>query len=74
MQDLKHLLQKKSPGFTFFGYGSRNRRLKPVDGPARLRLSLPSGKRLRLLKPTLLFIAIVLAVTPLSVLALRQTK
>lgn len=75
MQDLKHLSQKKSiPGFKFFGYGSRNRRIQPADEPVRPRLSLPAGKRLRQLKPALLFIAIVLALAPLSVLALRQTN
>jgi penicillin-binding protein A len=75
MQDLKHLSQKKSAsGFRLFGDGSRNRRLKPTGVSARLRLSLPAGKRLRQLKLALLFIAIVLALAPLCVLALRQTE
>ncbi|HXE96631.1 MAG TPA: penicillin-binding transpeptidase domain-containing protein [Dongiaceae bacterium] len=75
MQDLKHLTHKKTvPGFRLFGYGSRNRRLIPADKPVRTKLSLPSGKRLRQLKLALLFIALVLAIAPLSVLALRQTK
>jgi peptidoglycan glycosyltransferase len=75
MQDLKHLTQKKpSSGFRLFGDGSRNRRLKPTGEPARPRLSLPAGKRLRQLKLTLLFIALVLALAPLCALALRQTK
>lgn len=75
MLDLKHLSQKKSAsGFRLFGDGSRNRRLKPTGEPARPRLFLPVGKRLRQLKLTLLFIAIVLALAPLCVMALRQTK
>ncbi|MFA7403837.1 MAG: penicillin-binding transpeptidase domain-containing protein [Pelobacteraceae bacterium] len=75
MQDLKHLSQKKSAsGFKFFGNGSRNRLLNAAGGPARPRLSFPSGKRLQQLKLTLLFLAIVLALVPLCVLALRQTK
>lgn len=75
MQDLKHLSQKKSAaGFRFSGGGSQNRRLKPAGKPARLRLTIPAGKRLRQLKLTLLFVAIVLALAPLSILALRQVK
>jgi cell division protein FtsI/penicillin-binding protein 2 len=75
MQDLKHLSQKKSTsGFRLFGIGSHNRRHKPAGEPILGRLSIPAGKHLRKLKLTLLFIAIVLALAPLSVLALRQTK
>lgn len=75
MQDLKHLSQKKSAsGFSIFGYGSRNRRIMPVGKPNRLKLSLPTGKRFRQLKLTLLCIAIVLALAPLCVLVLRQAQ
>ena len=75
MQDLKHLSHKKSTaGISFFGMGSRNRRLKPTDGPVRPRLLQLSGQRLRQLKLTLLFIAIVLALAPLCFMTLRQTK
>ena len=75
MQDLKHLSQKKSTiGFKFFGIGSRNKRIKPSSEPVRLRLSIPSGKRLQQLKLTLLFIAIVIALAPLCYLALQQAK
>jgi cell division protein FtsI/penicillin-binding protein 2 len=75
MQDLKHLSQKKSaPGFRLFGNGNRNKRIKPADEQVRLKLALPTGKRLLQLKLSLLFIAIVLVLAPLSVLALRQTK
>ena len=75
MQDLKHLSQKKTgTGFRFFGVDSHNRRFKPAGDPVRSRLSLPSGKRGRQLKRVLLFIAIVLAIAPLCVMGLRQTK
>lgn len=75
MQDLKHLSQNKSAGgFRLFGSGFRNRRLKPPGEPPRPRPPLPTGKRLRQLKLTLLFIAIVLALAPLCVLALGQSN
>ncbi len=75
MQDFKHLSNKKtSSGSGLFSGGSHNRRLDPAGEPARPRLPLPTGKRLRKLKLALLFIAIVLALAPLSVFALRQTK
>ena len=76
MQDLKHLSQKKTAsGFRLFGDGSRNKRLiKPTGEPFRPRLSLPAGKRLQQLKLALLFIAIVLALAPLCILTLRQSK
>ncbi|NTW88266.1 MAG: penicillin-binding protein [Desulfobulbaceae bacterium] len=75
MQDLKHLTQKKSAfGLRLFGDASRNKRLKQTSEPVRLRLPFPTGKHLRQLKPVLLFIAIVLALAPLCVLALRKTE
>ena len=75
MQDLKHLNQKKSDsGFRLFADGSRNRSHKPADEPARPKLTLPSGKQLRQLKLVLTFLAIVMALAPLCILALRQTK
>ncbi len=75
MQDLKHLSRKKSSsGSGLFGSGSGNRRLKATDEPARLRLAYPTGKRRRQLKFAVLFIAVILALAPLCVLALRQTK
>jgi cell division protein FtsI/penicillin-binding protein 2 len=73
MQDFKHLSQKKpASGSGLFGSGSRNKRRKPPGEPARPILSLPNGKHLQHLKLALLFVAIVLAVAPLCVLALRQ--
>jgi cell division protein FtsI/penicillin-binding protein 2 len=75
MQDLKHISKKKSALYSrIFGGDSRNRRFQPTGDPVRTRLSLPTGKRGRQLKVALLFIAIVLAIAPLCVLALRQTK
>lgn len=75
MQDLKHLSQKKSfPGSGLFGGSSHNRRRKQPGDASRPNLPLPSGKRFRRLKLTLLFIAIILALAPLSVLALRKSK
>jgi penicillin-binding protein A len=74
MQDLKHLAPNKSAaGSGFFG-GGRNRRLKSGGETSRLRLPSLEGKRLQQLKLALLFIAIVLALVPLSVFALRKSK
>jgi cell division protein FtsI/penicillin-binding protein 2 len=73
MQDFKNLTQKKSSsGLGFFSRSSKNRRLTPPAEPILSKLSMPTGKRLQQLKLTLLFIAIVLALAPLCVLALRQ--
>lgn len=75
MQDLKHLTQKKSfPGSGLFGRNSHNKRRRQSGEAFRPALSLPSGKRLRQLKLALLFLAIVLALAPLSVVALRTSK
>lgn len=75
MQDLKHLTQKKSfPGSGLFSRSSHNKRRRQSGEPLRPALSLPSGKRLRQLKLVLLFLAIVLALAPLSVVALRTSK
>lgn len=75
MQDLKNLSQRKTSSvFSFLDRGRRNRRINQSSAPARPRLAFPSGKRLRQLKLALMFIAIVLALAPLCVLALRQTE
>ena len=75
MQDLKNLSQKKpSSSLSALGGSSKNRRIKPTADVPRAKLSLPTGKRLRQLKRALLFIAIILALAPLCVLALRQAK
>ena len=74
MQDFKNLSQKKAPfGSGFFGTG-RNRRFKSDDGPSRFRLPALEGKRLQQLKFALLFVALVLALVPLSFFALRKTE
>jgi cell division protein FtsI/penicillin-binding protein 2 len=75
MQDLKHLTQKKSAfGLRSSGNSSRNKRLKHSSESARFRLPFPTGKYLSQLKLVLLFIAIVLSLAPLCVLALRKTE
>jgi len=75
MQDLKNLSQKKTASVhRFFGFGARNRRIKPNGEPTRPALSYPAGKHLRRLKVALLFIAVVLGISPLCLLALRQTR
>ncbi|MDD2732411.1 MAG: penicillin-binding transpeptidase domain-containing protein [Desulfuromonadaceae bacterium] len=74
MQDLKHLTKKKSAaGSGLFGRGGRNKRLKSADEAFRLRLPNLAGKRLQQLKLALLFIAVILALAPLSVFVLRKT-
>lgn len=74
MQDLKHLSQKKSSSsFKSFGSGYKNRRLKSRKDSMRNSLFIPKGKRLRKLKRSLLFIAVILAIAPLCVLTLRRT-
>jgi cell division protein FtsI/penicillin-binding protein 2 len=74
MQDLKNISQKKSgSGFGFFGAG-RNRLLKSEREPSRFRLPALEGKRLQQLKLSLLCIAIILALVPLSVFALRKAE
>lgn len=74
MQDLKHLSKKSAPGFKFLGNRSQNKRHKPAGKPLRLKISLPAGKRLRHLKLSLLFLAIVLALAPLSFFALQHAE
>ncbi|HIJ81070.1 MAG TPA: penicillin-binding protein [Desulfuromonadales bacterium] len=68
MKDLKNLSgPKRFSGFTFMG--SRNRRMRP--SPA-FNLSLPVGQRLRRLKWGLVILAVVLALVPLAVPALKS--
>lgn len=74
MQDLKHLSKRKPTGSGLFGNTFQNRRLAHTNEPVRPRLQLPTGKRLKHLKLTLLFIAIVLALAPLCFMALHQAK
>ena len=72
MQDLKNLSQKKSAFGSGFFRGGRNRRLNSDGEPSHFRLPPLEGKRLQHIKLALLFVAIVLALVPLSVFALRK--
>lgn len=75
MQDLKNLSRKQnSKGNRLFGPTKGNRMLKPDAEPLALRLPVPTGKRLQQLKLTLIFIAIVLALTPVCMIVLHQAK
>jgi cell division protein FtsI/penicillin-binding protein 2 len=74
MQDLKHLSKKKSSITSLIGGSGQNKRRTTPEESARATLPIPSGKRLHRLKLTLLFLAIVLALSPLCFMALRQAK
>ena len=75
MRDLKHLSHKNSfSDRRPFNAGPSNRRLKSKVKSTRFRLSFPTGKRLQRLKLTLIFLAIVLALTPVCIATLRQSK
>jgi cell division protein FtsI/penicillin-binding protein 2 len=75
MQDLKNISRKKRTKiFSPFGNDKGNRRLKPAREPFRLNLKIPDGKRRQQLKFILIFMAIVLALTPVCVIALRQAQ
>lgn len=75
MQDFKNLSRKKrSVSFGFMGSGRANRRLKPAEESSRIRLAIPVGKNRQRLKLLLIFLAIVLALTPVCVATLHQTK
>ena len=72
MQDFKNLSQKKSASGSGFFRGGRNRRLNSDGESSHFRLPPLEGKRLQHIKLLLLFVAIVLALVPLSVFALRK--
>lgn len=75
MQDLKNLSQKnRFPNFKPFSTGNRNRRLKSDFESKRFRLAVPAGKRLQQLKLMLIFLAVVLALTPVCFATLRHSK
>lgn len=67
MQDLKHLSrQKRRIGFGFFSFGRSNRKM-PLSGERPSpRLYVPTGKQREQLKRLLVFVAIVLALIPVS--------
>ncbi|HIJ88063.1 MAG TPA: penicillin-binding protein [Desulfuromonadales bacterium] len=74
MQDLKNISHKKALfSYGFFGAG-RNRRMKSDCEPSRFRLPVLEGRRLQQLKSALIFVAIILALVPLSVYALRKAE
>lgn len=71
MQDLKNLSNnRRAPWFGRHKASAVNRRL-PATG-ARPELKLPEGRRLNNLKHLLLFLAVVLALTPACLLVLHQ--
>lgn len=71
MQDLKNLTPKKRfPGFKSTGSSTVNRRIATGEHFSHLRP--PRGKRLKKLKHLLLFLAIVLALTPVCMLVFNQ--
>lgn len=73
MQDLKHLTKKKIfPVSGSSRINSGNRRLAEASGQLARELRLPTGKRRRHLTYLLLFLAIVLALTPICMLLVRK--
>lgn len=75
MQDFKHLSRKKpSDGFSFFGSGNCNRRLRTNKDPSRFRLPVLAGKQLRQLKLSLIFLSIILTLTPFCLIAFSQSN
>jgi len=73
MQDLKHLSRKKrTPGFGFLDFGRSNRKNMRSEERPSPHLSHPTGKRREQLKHLLVFIVIVLALTPVSVLIFKK--
>jgi len=73
MQDLKHLSTKKrSSLFGFFSTGRTNRKLSRTDERPPLQLPIPTGKQRERLKYLLLFLALVLALTPVTLLIFQK--
>lgn len=69
MQDLKNLSrQRRSSLFNIFNSGRANRKITRTEEHPRLQLPIPTGKQRERLKYLLLFIALVLALTPVAVL------
>ena len=71
MQDLKHLTEKKRSRFFSGDQGNRRRSL-PVTPFASVEI--PTGRGRRRLGYTLLFLAIVLALTPVSMLIVKKVS
>jgi len=74
MQDLKHLSRKKHiSGIRLFGLNRSNRKIKDSGERNGLRLPIPVGKRYEQLKHLLLFLAIVLALTPVCAVVYQKS-
>lgn len=74
MQDLKNLSRNKyasRSGINLFKRG--NRKILPSESPLPFRLPLPEGKKRQQLKLILLFIAAVLALTPVCITLFRKS-
>ena len=75
MQDLKHLSPKKRTfGFGTINLSRSNRKITRSEHRPFSELSLPTGKRREKLKHLLVFAAIVLALTPVTVLIFQKTS
>jgi len=74
MQELKHLSSKKRTDDAGFSKSSHVNRMNRRSGERTFpRLSMPTGKRREQLKHLLLFLAVVLALTPCSVYLMKKT-
>ncbi|MFA7059582.1 MAG: penicillin-binding transpeptidase domain-containing protein [Pedobacter sp.] len=73
MQDLKHLTRKKRlSGFGISRINSSNKRRKIASESDSRRFRLPTGKQREQLKHLLLFLAIVLGLTPVSLIVFKK--
>lgn len=74
MQDLKHLSrQNRRIGFSFFSFGRGNRKTPRSGERPSPRLYLPTGKHRVQLKRLLVFVAIVLALIPVSLFVFQKS-
>ena len=75
MQDFKNFTDKKTfSAFKRLGKGNRNINTRIIAEPVREKLAVPTGKKLFRLKAALLFIAAVLTLTPLYLMAVGKVK
>jgi cell division protein FtsI/penicillin-binding protein 2 len=73
MQDLKHLSRKnRRIGFGIFGFGRSSRKNNRLGEHPSPRLHLPTGKHREQLKHLLVFVAVALALVPLSLLVFKK--
>jgi cell division protein FtsI/penicillin-binding protein 2 len=74
MQDLKHLSrQKRRIGFGHFNFGRGNRKIPRSGERPSPRLYSPTGKHRENLKRLLVFVAIVLALIPVSLFVFQKS-